>query len=296
MIEIVQKHPAFSIEPLEGIIPFNQDALINVTYSPKEFCTAILTIQLIISQFNSKPIVCTFYGVSTPGLARDEFYSKYKKLGQQQQSETFENLNENKKLSIESAGDTISAMTIEQIINENKNLSTQNEAKNNDKKKSKSLLYSSINKKSSANSDVYKDVAPRKEMFTEYEGFRFPVNLNNPWAISKVLIQTRGRMSLKDVKSASKVMKLSAQAKEQLFLQKVNDLENEERKNQLKWQIKLGENLIDDETREDILRSRAQAEYEYKLSIGVPFLEQEIQRKKGQVAECRTFRDYNQVT
>jgi hypothetical protein len=70
LIEILQKHPAFSIEPTEGIIPYNKDAFINVTFSPTEFCTAILSVQLIISQFNSKPIVCTFYGVSTPGLAR----------------------------------------------------------------------------------------------------------------------------------------------------------------------------------------------------------------------------------
>ena len=70
IIEILQKHPAFSIEPVEGIIPFNKDAMINVTFKPKEFCTAILTIQLVISQFNSKPIFCTFYGTSKPGIDR----------------------------------------------------------------------------------------------------------------------------------------------------------------------------------------------------------------------------------
>jgi len=53
-----------------GIIPFNRDAVISVTFSPTEFCTATMTIQLIISQFNSKPIVCSFYGSSVPGLAR----------------------------------------------------------------------------------------------------------------------------------------------------------------------------------------------------------------------------------
>lgn len=55
---------------LKGIIPFNKDAIISVTFSPKEFCTAVMTIQLIVSQFNSKPIVCTFSGSSTPGLSR----------------------------------------------------------------------------------------------------------------------------------------------------------------------------------------------------------------------------------
>ncbi len=73
------------------------------------------------------------------------------------------------------------------------------------------------------------------------------------------------------------------------------DLEDEERKNQLKWQVKLGENTIDAETKEDILKSRAQAEYEYKLSIGVPFPEQELHRNKTIDVQCRTYRDYKKV-
>ena len=70
IIEILERNPAFKIEPLEGIIPYDKDATINVTFTPKEFCTAVMTIQLVISQFNSKPIVCSFYGSSLPGLDR----------------------------------------------------------------------------------------------------------------------------------------------------------------------------------------------------------------------------------
>jgi len=55
---------------LLGIIPYTEDAYINVTFMPKEFCTAVMTIQLIVSQFSSKPIVCSFYGSSVPGLDR----------------------------------------------------------------------------------------------------------------------------------------------------------------------------------------------------------------------------------
>lgn len=69
-IEIVKQNPAFKIEPLEGIIPYKRDATINVTFTPEEFCTAVMTIKLVISQFNSKPIVCSFYGLSLPGLDR----------------------------------------------------------------------------------------------------------------------------------------------------------------------------------------------------------------------------------
>lgn len=54
--------------------------------------------------------------------------------------------------------------------------------------------------------------------------------------------------------------------KEALFLQKVTELEDEERRNQLKWQVKLGETTVDPEVREDILQSRTKAEYEYKVT------------------------------
>jgi hypothetical protein len=55
-------------------------------------------------------------------------------------------------------------------------------------------------------------------------------------------------------------------------LQKVNDLEDEERRNQLKWQVKLGETRIDEQSRQDILASRAQAVYDYKVFVDNFFL------------------------
>lgn len=113
-----------------------------------------------------------------------------------------------------------------------------------------------------------KDVAISEERYVDYEGYRMPVNLNNPWAIGKVLNQTKGKLSLRELKSSAKnSSKMSAQAKEAIFLQRVNELEEEERKNQLKWQVKLGESPVDPEIREDILASRAKAEYEYKVKI-----------------------------
>lgn len=76
MIEVTEYNPAFRIEPMEGIIPFNRDAFINVTYSPIEFCTSSLSVKLVISQFNSKPINCKFYGFSQPGLIINETTAK----------------------------------------------------------------------------------------------------------------------------------------------------------------------------------------------------------------------------
>ena len=56
-------------------------------------------------------------------------------------------------------------------------------------------------------------MAPKPESFVDIDGYRFPKNLNNPWAISKVLLQKKGKLSLKDIRESKKSIKLSAQIK-----------------------------------------------------------------------------------
>jgi hypothetical protein len=52
----------------KGVIPHDRDTVISITFTAKEFCTAIMVIQLVVSQFNAKPIVCRFCASSKPGL------------------------------------------------------------------------------------------------------------------------------------------------------------------------------------------------------------------------------------
>ena len=56
--------------PAAGIIPANEETEVAVTFAPVEFQTAYMRIQLVISQYNSQPIICTFTGTSTPGLLK----------------------------------------------------------------------------------------------------------------------------------------------------------------------------------------------------------------------------------
>lgn len=51
------------------MVPAHGKTRIAVTFTPTEFNTAIMKLELKTSQFNSHPIECTFIGYSTPGLA-----------------------------------------------------------------------------------------------------------------------------------------------------------------------------------------------------------------------------------
>ncbi|XP_062301465.1 cilia- and flagella-associated protein 221 [Scomber scombrus] len=73
---VIQPHEAFSIHPLAGIIPANGELKILVTFTPFQYETSQVTIQLVISQFNTKPYLCTITGSSTPHLALSQLKRK----------------------------------------------------------------------------------------------------------------------------------------------------------------------------------------------------------------------------
>uniref|UniRef100_A0A3B4WR13 Uncharacterized protein n=1 Tax=Seriola lalandi dorsalis TaxID=1841481 RepID=A0A3B4WR13_SERLL len=54
---------------LAGVIPANGEVKLTVTFSPFQYETSQVTIQLVISQFNTKPYLCTITGNSAPNPA-----------------------------------------------------------------------------------------------------------------------------------------------------------------------------------------------------------------------------------
>ncbi|KAJ8003525.1 hypothetical protein DPEC_G00149260 [Dallia pectoralis] len=68
-VHIIQSDRAFLVHPLSGVIPANGKVDVMVTFRPFQYGTSQVTLQVVVSQFNSKPCICTLTGSSAPRLA-----------------------------------------------------------------------------------------------------------------------------------------------------------------------------------------------------------------------------------
>ncbi|XP_019897594.3 cilia- and flagella-associated protein 221 isoform X2 [Esox lucius] len=68
-VHIIQSDRAFLVHPLSGVIPADGKVDVTVTFRPFRYGTSQVTLQVVVSQFNSKPGICTVTGSSAPRLA-----------------------------------------------------------------------------------------------------------------------------------------------------------------------------------------------------------------------------------
>ncbi|KAJ8314379.1 hypothetical protein KUTeg_008940 [Tegillarca granosa] len=250
-VTYIQPHPSFSVDPMSGIIPAHGAAEVEVTFAPLEFQTALMKLQLVISQFNSSPIICNFSGTSIPGLLKDLTQGNYP--------------------------DT--EYIVKEIVLDPRSLTPLGRSR-------KKKLSNHLPKEESMSQEL------------EYEGVKFPPNLETPYAVAQVLNQEPGKLRAKDIrenlltKKDTKPKAATRQMKEALFEHKVRQNVYEERQNQLRWQSKLGDEQITNNERAKILSLRSEAWDEYKFKRrGDPKAEDEFQRHNTELTFRRTFRE-----
>ncbi|XP_063256980.1 cilia- and flagella-associated protein 221 [Prinia subflava] len=243
-IDIIQPHRAFTVQPTFGIIPGNGKTKVTVKYSPLEYGTAQMAMQLRIAEFHSKPYVCVFTGTSIPHLAL------IKEHFDEQQS-----------------------------YPEKKAVS------------GKPVLW----RRDQFSQLQMKPIQKLKEI--EYQNLRFPTDLSNPYAVATVLIQEPGKLKLKAMKEAlsqGKEGKKTRQMKDAIFQLKVKQNVQEDKANNLKWQVHKGSDPISVEFKKEIIESRQREEEQYKLQRGDPVIEQEFQREEVKVSFRRVTRHVDQ--
>ncbi|KAJ7384106.1 hypothetical protein OS493_023430 [Desmophyllum pertusum] len=237
-LSYVQLHPAFTVEPMSGIVPGNSEVQVKVTFAPMDFSTAHMKLQLVVSQFNMSPLVCSFTGTSEPGLTKRLI----------EQAWTAE-------LPPVPPSGILDPVLIDPLGRTRL-------------KKLKTRPWTP---------------GDRKPQELVKDGLRFPViGLDNPFTVSSVLLQQPGKLKAKQIREAVQTKKdvtgSTKQMKETKFEYEVHQNIQEERQNQLRWCVRLGENPILDIAKKQISETRTVSEREYKLKRGDPVTEVEFDR------------------
>lgn len=252
-LTVAQSHPAFTVHPLSGVVPGEGETAIVVTFTPKEYATAHMTMLLNVSQFNAQPLSCHVTASCSPQNAiamhrsikdLDEMFKETKLLDPR-------------------------LLRPIQIARKRRRARPKSET---GKEIEKDGLFFSVNiDNQHAVNNVLNQKAGKlrvKDMQKSYQ-----INLQD-------------KQSSESVKSTT-----SRQMKDAAFKQLVRQDQMEERANQLRWQVKRGYSPLSEEDQIKIIMERDIAMEEYKhKNLKIPVHFDEVARKRHERSFRRTFR------
>lgn len=257
-INILQPHPSFTVKPLSGTIPGEGEALVSVIYTPTEYVTSHMTMQLKVSEFNSKPLVTSVIACCVPNPHKksikesDEMFKKTKILDPY-------------------------SLSLVQISRRRKTAPPQPPTR--DEIERDGLFFpSQIHTQHAVNSVLIQKAGKlrAKDMRD---------------AASSTLARKDGRESTPSIGQTS-----SRQMKEAAFKQELTKDEIEERANHLRWQVHRGSQVITEDEHLEILRERERMQIDYKYRRRCePDDDTEIQRYITFKAMRRTFRESKSI-
>nr|XP_046238673.1 cilia- and flagella-associated protein 221 isoform X2 [Scatophagus argus] len=227
-VNVIQPHEAFSIHPLTGVIPASGEVNIVVTFSPFQYETSQVTIQLIISQFNTKPYLCTITGSCLPHLALNELGRKW--------------------------GHVVTAVPAE-----NKRPSPATQVPSRNKAKHRTTKEADKSKTLRDQASFQPGPKPLADACTTAGVAKILIQGSDKIS-SKDL---REAMSC-----GSMVGLQNRRMKEALFTKKVQQNVKEEQANQVRWQVHLGKDPVSEHTRRLVAEEREIALHEYMVKTG----------------------------
>ncbi|KAL1021897.1 hypothetical protein UPYG_G00019440 [Umbra pygmaea] len=257
-VYIIQPHKAFSVQPLSGVIPANGKVDVTVTFRPLQYGTSQVTLQVVISQFNSKPYICTLTGSSSPRLA----------LRQQE----------------EDMGHTKDVLTVD---NQGHPPALMKQAATKSKKR---LMQTAEKSKTFLREKRETDMkwSPKTALdVSTHAGVAKMLIQRTDKLSSKDLRE--------DMTSQTKLGLQTREMMEALFEARVRQDIQEERANHLRWQVHLGKDPVSPRTKMQILEERDIAEYEYKVGKGEVRDEGDFARGPPKLSIRRVLREAGQV-
>ncbi|PAA64110.1 hypothetical protein BOX15_Mlig034468g1 [Macrostomum lignano] len=272
-IKITHPNPVFTVEPLSGSIPADGEVDIAVTFAPIDFVTAEMTMELRVSQFNFAPLTCHLMGHSAPGMERDQVYQMY---------------------GVEDPSDPAA---LQQSLDPRAFSPLERARRNKLRASQESLQKQQQQQKTQGAASKQQQLSlpqPRVRQPVERNGLRIPPHLDSPFAVAQVLNQKQGRLKMKELRDAlensATGLSASRQMKEAVFEQEVTQNVYDERQNQLRWQVKLGDNVLTDEETAAMLAEREMAWQYYRRKRGDPTPAEELERSDTEAQSRRTRR------
>uniref|UniRef100_UPI003AAC5FD2 cilia- and flagella-associated protein 221 n=1 Tax=Centroberyx gerrardi TaxID=166262 RepID=UPI003AAC5FD2 len=227
-VYVIQSHTAFSIRPLAGVIPANGKVEITVTFSPFQYETCQVTIQLVISQFNTKPYLCTITGSSAPHLAISQLERE------------------------RGHGEVVAA--------EYRGPSPAFQVPPLSKTKHRST------KKTDKSKTVRDQAAGAKPGLRPAVDVSTPAGVAK--MLIKDIDKLSSKDLREAISCSSMVDLQNRQMKEAFFMKKVQRDVKEERANHLRWQVHLGKDAMSEESKRRVLEEREMALHEYMVKKG----------------------------
>ncbi|XP_021464399.1 cilia- and flagella-associated protein 221 [Oncorhynchus mykiss] len=256
-VHIIQPHKAFSVQPLSGVIPANGKVEVTVTFRPFQYDTSQVTLQVVISQFNSKPYVCTLSGSSSPRLALSQ---QEKDMGHAREV-----------LFIDSRGPP--PVSLIQPLTKTKQRSMRTP------EKSKTV-------RERRESDVKLSLKTAVDVSTPAGVVKILIQQTDKLS-SKELREA--------MMSQPKLGLQTRQMKEAFFETRVQQDIQEERANHLRWQVHLGKDPVSTQTKMQVLEERDVADYEYMVRKGEVRKERDFARGQPKLSTRRVLRNTGQA-
>ncbi|XP_065052586.1 cilia- and flagella-associated protein 221-like isoform X2 [Rhopilema esculentum] len=251
-ISVIQNHSSFTINPMSGFICGGNKVDIEIAFTPEEYSTAQMQFQVLVSEFNAKPLICSVTGTSIPGLAKEQF---------QQTIETNPPLMPN---------------TIEGTVDP----------------RALSPLNRSRNRKAERKKPGNQFQNPSTEIIQDGVRFPANLNNPAAVAnvLTQKTGKLKAKDLREAVRLQEKSSVTTKQMKEAVFEHLVGRAIAEEERNQMRWCVKLGDDPLSSLGQEKVINDREKAVAEYHIQRGDPQMEQEFNRSVTLVSVSRIHR------
>ncbi|KAM8903558.1 cilia- and flagella-associated protein 221 isoform 2-T3 [Spinachia spinachia] len=255
-VYVIEPHESFSIHPLTGVIPANGEEKIVVTFTPLQYETCQVTIQLIILQFNSRPYLCTIAGSCAPHLALSELKRK---------------TGHGDARPVESKGPS---SPCSQTL---------------PKSKTKYRSTNAANRSKTLTDHAGVELGPKP-----YVDACTPAGVAK--MLIKGTDKLSSKDLREAISCGSTVVLQNRQLKEALFMNKVQQNVKDEQTNQLRWQVHLGKDPVSKLTRRQIAEEREIALHEYMVKRGDGRYEEDFSAGKPELSSKRVLCPAAQAT